>query len=132
MIRRKMAKDIRRDFIGEDFVRRGVFGGDIVKRDTNRTKIVLVLLAKEEMMRRRGGCENERKMEEINTRRRRRGWEGFDGRRKNGRKKVRRSEGWEVFAQMFNIAAGFSPGKGEILKFKRKIQLCCYMWGKVS
>ena len=58
MIRREMAKDIRRYSIWEDFVRRDVFRGDIVRRDANRTKIALVLPTKEELLRRRRGCKN--------------------------------------------------------------------------
>ena len=104
MIRREIAKDIIRYSIWEDFVRRDVFRRDTVRRDTNRTKIVLVLLTEGDMVRRRRGC-------------------------KNGRIKVRSREGWEGFAQMFNIAAGFSPGRKEIFKFKGKMKFYSNMWG---
>ena len=117
MIRREIPIDIRRY---------SICWKDLVRREANRTKIVLVLLTKEEMMRRREGCENRRmrvrRREDFDVRIKNgrtnvRSWEECDdGRldwRRNGRIKVMRREGWEGFAQRFNIAAGFSPGKNE-------------------
>ena len=116
MIRREIPIDIRTY---------SICWKDFVRRDANRTKIVLVLLTKEEMMRRRDN-------DNDNGRMRVRRWESFGGRIQNGRKNVMRRQecddrrvhwrrngrikmmrrgGWEGFAQKFNIAAGFSPGK---------------------
>ena len=86
---------------------------NIVRRNIVRRKIVVALLSGEGMMRRRMGCDNGRMCWGRNGRsnvKRMEGWEGFDGRRKKGRRR-RRKEGWEGFAHRFNIAAGFSPEK---------------------